>query len=178
MPENNPNADLFRFCPSCGKQMLKPESVKSFQCKACGFLFFINCASAAIAVILDDKNRVLTTIRAHDPAKGTLDLPGGFSEPGEGIEEALTREIKEELNLDVISMRYLCSFPNTYPYKQVTYPITDMAFVCKVKTFDTITAMDDVAGFKFLALNTLDISAFGMESARKTLSFLKRDQSV
>ncbi len=175
---SNPNAHRFTFCPGCGSAALVPDSEKSFVCRACGFLFFINCAAAAMAVITDRHNRVLVTRRRFDPGKGSLDLPGGFAEPGEGIEACLTREIKEELNLDVTRLSYLCSFPNAYPYKSVVYPVTDMAFICDVDGFDAIKAMDDVTNFSFIPITRLVPGEFSMASARKTIEYLKTNFSA
>jgi NADH pyrophosphatase NudC (nudix superfamily) len=175
MPHTNPNIDRFKFCPSCGGNSLDPGSIKSFKCRKCGFEFFINCAAAAMAIILDDQNRVLVTVRAKEPGKGTLDLPGGFVEPDESIDDALVREVKEELNLDIFNLDFFCSFANTYPYNSVVYPITDMAFTCKVKDFSLITPMDDVADFKFIPVHDLDTDMFGMHSAQKVL---KRYKSI
>jgi len=166
--ENNPNQDLFIHCPGCGRAALKPATKKSFSCSSCQFVFYLNCAAAGIAVIVE-KNQLLVTQRKQDPFKGTLDLPGGFAEPGESIEQSLIREIKEELDLDIIHLKYLCSFPNTYPYKSVVYPVTDMAFICKVKTFDTIKAMDDIENYYFIDLLKLDKNLFGLASPKKVI---------
>lgn len=174
MPHTNPNRDRFKFCPSCGSNSLDADSVKSFKCRECGFEFFLNCAAAAMAVILDDQNRILVTVRAKQPGKGTYDLPGGFAEPGESIDHALIREVKEELNLNIFDLEFFCSFANTYPYNSVVYPITDMAFTCRVKDFSFITPMDDVAGFKFISVHDLDTDMFGMDSARNVLNKYKK----
>ncbi|MBU0972518.1 MAG: NUDIX domain-containing protein [Proteobacteria bacterium] len=167
----NPNQQTFVHCPKCGKPTLGPRSKNAFACSACGFVFYLNCAAACIAVIVNQKNQLLVTRRKKDPFKGTLDLPGGFAEPAESIEQSLIREIKEELNLDITRLDYLCSFPNTYPYKSVIYPVTDMAFVCEVSTFDTIDARDDIAGFYFVDLASLDKNLFGMDSPRKVVEY-------
>lgn len=169
----NPNQQCFSYCPACGKKDLNPESIKSFACKNCGFCFHINCASAAMALIFDEKDRLLVTIRKKDPFKGALDLPGGFAEPGESIDQSLVREVKEELNLDITKLSYLCSFPNTYLYKSVTYPVTDMAFICQVKNFDHITAKDDVADFKFVCMEDLSIDAFAFSSTKNVIKHFK-----
>ncbi len=167
----NPNASQFTHCPCCGDPSLVPDTCKSFSCRSCGFVFFINCAAAVMAVILDDKGRLLVTQRKEDPTKGSLDLPGGFTEPGEGVEESLIREIKEELNLEITFLSYLCSFPNTYRYKSVAYPITDMAFVCQVDNFDTIRAMDDISDFSFVPFNGIDLNLFGLDSPKQVIQY-------
>jgi len=174
MAQTNPNHGRLTFCPSCGSNSLDPDSVKSFKCRQCGFEFFLNCAAAAMAIILDGHNRVLATVRAKNPGKGTLDLPGGFAEPGESIDRCLIREIKEELNLEITDLEFFCSFANTYPYNRVVYPVTDMAFTCTVRNFSPITPMDDVAGVRFIPVHDLDTGMFGMDSAQKVLEKFKK----
>ncbi|HCY85869.1 MAG TPA: DNA mismatch repair protein MutT [Desulfobacteraceae bacterium] len=176
--DSNPNSSRFTHCPDCGRPDLKADSFKSFACRSCGFQFFINCAAAVMGLILDDKNRLLVTRRKYAPARGSLDLPGGFADPGEGIEESLKRELAEELNLKAVEMTYLCSYPNTYTYGPVTYPITDMAFICRVESFGAIQANDDVADFLFIPVNALDPLRFGMASARKVISRFKQFSAI
>lgn len=173
MTHLNPNQQAFRFCPGCGKPSLVPDSEKSFSCPDCGFLFFINNAAAAIGLIFDSENRLLLTRRAREPFQGTLDLPGGFADPGEGIQQTLVREIREELNLTVTGLSYLCSFSNQYPYRGVVYPVTDMAFICRVADLSRIRARDDVVGFEFLDPFTLDLAAIGLDSAREVVRFFR-----
>jgi len=168
---NNPNQHLFIHCPCCGQATLVSGTKKSFFCPACKFVFYLNCAAAGIAVIVNEKNQLLVTRRKKNPARGSLDLPGGFAEPGESIEQSLIREIKEELDLDITHLEYLCSFPNTYPYKSVVYQVTDMAFICDVKSFDTIKARDDIDKFYFLDLAGLDKDLFGLDSPKKVIEY-------
>ena len=163
---NNLNQSAFIHCPCCGLATLGPGTEKSFVCSACQFVFYLNCAAAAMAVIVNKENQILITRRKYDPFKGTLDLPGGFSEPGESIEQSLIREIKEELNLEITHLAYLCSVPNIYPYKSVIYPVTDMAFVCEVNSFDTIDARDDISECFFMDLPELDTQLFGLSSPK------------
>ncbi|MCP4712464.1 MAG: NUDIX domain-containing protein, partial [Planctomycetes bacterium] len=122
------NAPLFRFCPRCGGDKLGAASVKSFECPDCGFGFFLNTAAAVGALITDDEGRLLVTVRKDEPAKGTWDLPGGFTDPGESVEETVRREIKEELGLDIISLSYFCSFPNIYEFGGVSYFTADLVY--------------------------------------------------
>lgn len=169
----NPNFHLFQYCPQCGRKSLVISDEKSFLCSSCNFKFYLNTAAAGIALIFNKKGELLVTKQKYNPAKGMLDLPGGFADPGETIEECLIREIKEELNLNITSLIYFCSVPNTYIYKNVTYSITDFAFLCSVDHFDTIKASDDISDFYFIKLTSLDKSRFGLESPKTVIDRLR-----
>jgi ADP-ribose pyrophosphatase YjhB (NUDIX family) len=117
----------FRFCPNCGVEKLVSEDGKSVTCGACGFHYFHNMA-AAVMGILATPSGILLTRRAEEPGKGMLDLPGGFVDYGESLEEALTREIQEELGIRVTVPEYIGSFPNTYVFGGVTYHTSDAVF--------------------------------------------------
>ena len=172
----NPNTHLFRYCPQCGGKSLAISDEKSFLCRSCSFKFYLNTAAAGIALIFNKNDELLVTKRRYDPAKGMLDLPGGFADPGETIEACLIREIKEELNLTITSLTYFCSVPNTYMYKNVTYSITDFAFLCSVDDFDAIKASDDVSEFYFIELTSLDINHFGLDSPKIVIDRLRHNR--
>ena len=162
----NSNSHLFRYCPHCGRDTLSAACQKSFFCLQCNFKFYLNTASACIALIFNQKRELLVTRRKHDPAKEMLDFPGGFAEPGETIEDSLIREIKEELNLELGSFAYFCSVPNTYIFRSVTYSIMDFAFLCSVNDFGPVTARDDIQDFYFLKPATINKNDFGFESSK------------
>ncbi len=122
------------FCPRCGSGSLQQRSEKEFAC-GCGFHYFQNVASA-VMVALCWQDELLVAVRARDPGRGLLDLPGGFVDPGESLEEALVRELKEELGLDLTgeTPRYLGSYANVYPYDDVTYHTCDTVFLLSWQT--------------------------------------------
>ncbi len=169
----NPEKTPFHFCPRCGSEKFLQDSDKSFCCKACGFRYFLNMSAAVAAIIRNPQNEILFTVRRHDPAKGKLDLPGGFADPGETAEEALVREIKEELNLDVKEFRYLRSFPNHYPFGGFVYQTLDMVFECAVANPDEIIPADDVCGYRFIDIRHLDPEEIGLPSIRNIVQFLR-----
>jgi 8-oxo-dGTP diphosphatase len=53
------------------------------------------------AVITDEHGRVLVMERGTDPFRGTWVFPGGYVDPGETVEQACIREVREELGLEV-----------------------------------------------------------------------------
>lgn len=106
---------LFAYCPRCGAAGFAPHDARSKRCGACGFVFYANASAATVAVVFDRRGRLLVTRRAFEPAKGTLDLPGGFVDPGEGIDEGLRREVREETGGEVAAARYLFPCPTCMP---------------------------------------------------------------
>ena len=62
---------------------------KSRRCADCSFVYYLNPSSAYVAIIIDDKGRLLVERRGCEPAKGMLDLPGGFADMNETVEEGL-----------------------------------------------------------------------------------------
>lgn len=67
------------------------------------------------AVIRDGEGRVLATQRGYGDWKGWWEFPGGKTEPGETREEALRREIREELSAEICIDRFLCTVEHDYP---------------------------------------------------------------
>ena len=70
--------DLFQYCPECGSSHFEINNEKSKKCTNCGFVYYFNPSAATVALIQNDQNELLVCRRAKEPAKGTLDLPGGF----------------------------------------------------------------------------------------------------
>lgn len=74
----------------------------------------------AVGVILDSRGQVLIAKRADQQHLGGLwEFPGGKLEAGESAEQALGRELKEELAIDVQNSYPLCRIEHNYPDKSV-----------------------------------------------------------
>jgi len=126
----------FNYCPFCGSMDIFFDDIKKFHCKKCAFTFYHNVA-AAVAVILQYEDKVILIRRSEEPCKGKLDLPGGFVDPKETVEDAGKREIEEELGIGVNNLRYLGSYPNIYEYKGVPYNTCDIFFYSEIDTLPT-----------------------------------------
>jgi NAD+ diphosphatase len=162
---------VLKYCPSCGSGLFKTDSAKSFKCESCGFKFFINSAAAVAAVIENKEGWILLTVRGVEPNIGALDLPGGFVDPMESAEEALKRELKEELNLEITDLNYLVSYSNEYIYNDYSIFTTDLGYACKVKNFDNIKIDDDIADFQFFSPKDIDFNKISSNSIKKILKF-------
>lgn len=164
----------FKYCPKCGSVHFDINNEKSKRCADCGFVYYFNPSAATVALIMNERNELLVCRRAKDPAKGTLDLPGGFIDMAETGEEGVTREVKEETGMEVKKAEYLFSLPNIYVYSGFTVHTLDLFFRCSVADTLHYKAMDDAADVFFLPLKDIHTGDFGLGSIRKGLEiFLK-----
>ncbi len=164
LPENR-----LKFCPVCGGSDFVFDGIKAFSCGNCHFHFFINPAAAVAVVIEDPDGRILLTRRAFEPHKGMLDLPGGFVDPGESVEEAIHREIFEELNIGIERIEFLFSAPNRYVFSNYTVFTADLAFRCVVNDFTDMLTGDDVSEALFFYPSEIDYDMVGSESIKTIL---------
>ncbi len=161
--------ELFRYCPVCGSQHFVINNFKSKKCEDCGFTYYANPCAATAAFILNDRNELLVVRRAKEPAKGTLDLPGGFVDMYETAEEGMRREIKEETNMDIGEMEYLFSSPNVYQYSGLGVHTMDMDYLIRVSSNVTVHADDDAAECMWIPLQDVRPEDFGLTSIRNAV---------
>lgn len=167
---------LFSYCPVCGSKHFIINNEKSKRCEDCGFVLYINASAAVAAFIRNPNGDLLVTIRGKEPAKGTWDLPGGFVDNNETAEEALKRELTEELNATTLTTDYLFSLPNEYEYSGLTVPTLDLFFACRLADTSHLTPSDDVEKLFFVPLSAISVEKFGLKSIRKAVQrFLSAD---
>jgi len=160
---------LFSFCPRCGAHAFGWRYQRLFVCASCDFHYYVNAGAAGGVIIVDDRGRILLTRRSIDPSKGRLDLPGGFVEFGETAEDAIRREVREELNITLGDLDYLCSFPNRYAHKGVLYDTLDLIFVGRVHNLKGMRTMDEVEEIVFVAPTDVNFCELAFPSIRKAL---------
>jgi len=163
-----PPSEAFRHCPSCGAAR-DPAKVgeNPYLCEACGFTLYFSPIVAVATLILDAAGELLVIRRARDPGKGKLGMPGGFVDRGEGVGDAARREIREEVGLEFADadLEYVGSWPNTYHYKGLALPVSDVFFLARVDDFDGVELdRSEVLHFEVLPLDQLDPDDFAFAS--------------
>lgn len=165
----------FDYCPGCGRSGTEMSAGKRIHCPACGFVYFQNAATA-VAVVFTVGSEIMMTRRAHDPAAGLLDFPGGFVDPGESMEAAVVREIEEELGLRIPpdAPTFLFSNANAhYVYREVRYTTCDAYFRIVLSERPEVQVADDVAAIEWLQPDRVEASAIAFDSVRNALGRLR-----
>ena len=85
-----------------------------------------------VAAIIVENGRVFATQRGYGDFKDGWEFPGGKIEAGESPEQALVREIREELDTEVRVERLLRTVEWDYP----TFHLSMDCFICKIKSGD------------------------------------------
>ena len=79
-----------------------------------------------VAAVIVKNGNILATQRGYGEFKGKWEFPGGKIKEGESKEEALKREIKEELNADINVDKFLTTVEYDYP----NFHLIMHAFIC------------------------------------------------
>ena len=81
-----------------------------------------------VAAIIKKQDKIFITRRSYGEFADMWEFPGGKIELGESREEALIREVKEELELDINNLEYLTTVDYDYP----NFHLTMHCFICEI----------------------------------------------
>ncbi|MEZ6059649.1 MAG: NUDIX domain-containing protein [Planctomycetaceae bacterium] len=169
MSNHQPVAESWKFCPRCGAEA-DVTGRNPFHCNSCGHTHYFSPVTAVGAITTDADGNVMLLIRAKDPGKGKFGLPGGFVDPGESAEDALRREVFEEVCLQVTRLTFLATFPNSYEFAGTAIPVTDLFFIAEVQSFDGIAVQDgEIAAWHFCRPGPSELGNMAFESNRLAL---------
>lgn len=157
-----------KYCPRCAQPGFTRRH-KPHVCDACGFTLFLNVA-AAVAALIEVDGELLVCARARAPGTGKLDLPGGFVDDGETAEQALRRELHEELGIASVAPVYFGSYPNTYPYRSVEYRTLDLVFTIALPERPVIMRSDELADVVWISKSGIVPDAFAFPSIRAAVA--------
>jgi NAD+ diphosphatase len=103
-----------RHCPRCGAPLRPVQAGHVLECSACGRQQFPRTDPAVIMLVTDDTGRALLGRQPVWPP-GRWSTLAGFVEPGESLEQAVRREVREETGVVVGEVRYVGSQPWPLP---------------------------------------------------------------
>ncbi len=104
-----------KFCGRCGSETKLDEKDMMLKCPECGQVHYPRIAPAIIVAIRKDDELLMAKHSYHEKIRYAL--IAGFVEPGESIEEAVHREVLEEVGIRIKNLKYEKSqswpFPNS-----------------------------------------------------------------
>ena len=103
-----------QFCGRCGSPLRAKTNERAKECPQCGLLQFPRLAPAIIVLV--ERGRELLLARSRHFMPGMYSVLAGFVEPGESLVEAVIREVKEEVGIEVTDIKYFGSQPWPFPH--------------------------------------------------------------
>lgn len=103
-----------QFCGRCGVPLRMRTTERAKECPQCGLLHFPRLAPAIIVLV--ERGNELLLARSRHFLPHMYSVLAGFVEPGESLEEAVVREVKEEVGVDVKDIKYFGSQPWPFPH--------------------------------------------------------------
>jgi NADH pyrophosphatase NudC (nudix superfamily) len=96
----------------------------------------------------------------------------------ETAEQAVVREIHEELGIEIHSLKYFCSYPNEYIFSGFSVFTLDMAFLAKTDSIHQMTAMDDISSFEFYNPHDVDLDELPSISMKNIIKELNQREGT
>ena len=135
----------FTYCPHCGEKLIKKEigdeGLIPF-CENCDIPLWDMFETCIITAVVNEENEVALIKQSYMTTQ-TYVCVAGHMKIGESAEEAVIREIKEEIGLDVKELNFI----KTYPYEQKEMLM--LGFKAKVKKADFVLSDAEVATAKW-----------------------------
>lgn len=114
-----------RFCGRCGTGTLSSQTERAKCCPSCHYVTYARLSPAIIVLVRRGEKILL--VRGKQAPAGRFSLVAGFVEPGETIEHAVQREVKEEAGIEISRIRYLASEPWPFPNSLMMGFVADYA---------------------------------------------------
>ncbi|NLZ63487.1 MAG: NAD(+) diphosphatase [Lentisphaerae bacterium] len=137
-----------RYCSACGVILQEKTEERARVCPACGELYYPRISPAVIVAVHRDEKILL----AHNVnfAPGVYSLVAGYVEPGESLEQAVAREVREEVGLQIRGIRYWGS--QAWPFPSSTLMV---GFEADYASGDICPDGQEISEAGWFALNQL-----------------------
>lgn len=164
----------FNYCRRCGLTLTKTAPTV-YLCDNSHTIFDNPIPTAGVFILTDD-DKVMLSVRGKEPHKGMLDSFGGFLDGAESTEQAMVRELQEELGLqpdDYETPVHVGSGVGNYPFEGEVQPIVGTFYYTRLKPGIVPVPADDVAAIEIVELATLDMSRLHDDDIRMGITQLK-----
>ena len=138
-------------------------------CELCNF----KNPKATVTAIVIQGNKVLFLKRNEEPFKNMWDLPGGYMQEAESPEEALKREIKEELNIIDVKLTFIKALSGIAHWKKEKFPILNHIFLAEINS--DIKLSEENSDFQFIDLKSINIEEISFDSNQEIIKYLQKD---
>lgn len=155
----------YEFCPKCAASLelkkLKEIEPERLVCIRCGFVFYLG-PSVAVGAIVPLDGGIALLKRGIEPGHGKWVFPGGYVDRGETLPEAVVRETREEVGLDVHPVRLLNAY--SYPGR----PIILVAYLTEARG-GTLQAADEALEVRVVSPREIPWSELAFPSTHDVL---------
>ncbi len=138
-----------RFCGKCGTAMIDRRSELARKCPDCNFISYPRLSPAVIMSII--RNDRILLARAPRFPTGMYSTLAGFVEPGETLEEAVSREVFEEVALSVDNIHYVASQPWPFPHSLM------IGFTCTYKSGEIRLEGEELEDARWFSVSDLPV---------------------
>lgn len=135
-------ARTHRFCGACGAATLPLAGERCVLCPACGHRAYPRI-SPAMMVLIQHGESILLARHINSPS-GFFTALAGFVEAGESVEDAVHREVREEVGLEVRDIRYFGSQPWPFPHSLM------IAFTAQYAGGDIVLDTSEIAEARWI----------------------------
>lgn len=137
-----------RFCGQCGQLTTRVKNEPAMACQPCRLRFYPRI-SPCIIVLITQGRSVLLAQGERQKERGWFSTLAGFIETGESAEQAVIREVKEEVNVEIKNIQYLNSQAWPFPNQLM------LGFHAEYKAGDIIPAPGEIADARWFSIDDL-----------------------
>lgn len=163
------------FCRRCGAALMNVQR-HVYRCENEHILYANASPSVGVFFLSEDNRSVLLAVRGQEPSIGMLDAFGGLCDGKESAEDAVRRELAEELELSVDEYgtpTYLTSANMLLHYKNEDIPLLSLFYWTRLQTKRELVARDDVADMQWVSLHDVDLPRMHADDIRYGVTKLR-----
>lgn len=159
-----------QYCGQCGAQTGDHPRDRAKECAECGLISYPRISPAIIVLVRKDDRLLLARAHRHPP--GFHSVLAGFVEPGETLEEAVAREIHEEVGIEVKDIQYFGSQPWPFPNSLM------VAFTCDYAGGEIVLEEEELEDAGWFTANELPPIPPKISISRSLIDWFAAEQEL